>query len=156
MALANNKAFLGGLAGAAALAAGLIMPFEGKHLRAYLDPPGIPTICYGHTGGVKIGDRATDTQCEEYLAKDLATANSAIDRLVKVPLKPQTRAALISFTFNTGQGNLARSTLLRKLNSGDIAGACNELPKWVYAGGVKLRGLVKRRAAEREMCLKGA
>jgi lysozyme len=146
----------GGLVGVLALAASLLMPFEGKHLVAYLDPPGIPTICWGHTKGVKLGQVANDAQCVEYLKEDLAVADGAVSRLVTVPLADETRAALISFTLNTGQGNLARSTLLRKLNAGDIVGACNELSKWVYARGVKLRGLVLRRAAEREMCMKGA
>lgn len=151
----NPRIVLGGLTGALALAASLLMPFEGKHNTTYLDPPGVPTICWGHTVAVKLGQSATDQQCTQYLKADLAIADAAVSRLVKVPLKDETRAALISFTLNTGQGNLARSSLLRKLNAGDIVGACNELPKWVYAGGVKLRGLVLRRAAERDMCLKG-
>lgn len=151
-----RKATIGGLTGAVALAAYLLMPFEGKHLTAYLDPPGIPTICYGHTKGVKLGDRATDAQCTEYLKEDLAVADAAVTRLVKVKITQETRAALISFVYNTGEGNFARSTLLRKLNAGDVRGACNELPRWVYAKGVKLNGLVRRREAEREMCLRGA
>lgn len=151
----DARIVLGSLTGALALAAGLLMPFEGKHLLAYLDPPGIPTICWGHTKGVTLGQVATDQQCVRFLKEDLAVADAAVSRLVKVPLANETRAALISFTLNTGQGNLARSTLLRKMNVGDIVGACNELPKWIYAKGVKLRGLVLRRAAERDMCLKG-
>lgn len=151
-----RKAAAGSLAGVLALAAALLMPFEGKHLAAYLDPPGIPTICWGHTGGVKMGDTATDAECMVYLQQDLAVADAAVSRLVKINIAPETRAALISFVYNTGEGNFAKSTLLKKLNAGDVRGACDELQRWVYAKGVKLNGLVKRRAAEREMCLRGA
>jgi lysozyme len=71
-------------------------------------------------------------------------------------LAQPTYDAIVSFTFNVGEGNLRRSTLLRKLNAGDIVGACNELPRWNKAGGRVLPGLVKRRAEERALCLEGA
>lgn len=147
---------LGGMTGALALAAiALVMPFEGKHLIAYLDPPGIPTICYGHTSGVTVGRVATEQECDEYLKEDLGKADRAVLKLVKVPLTDERRAALISFVYNAGEGNFARSSMLRKLNAGDTRGACAELSKWVYAGGKKLQGLVRRRAAERELCERG-
>ena len=78
---------------------------------------------------------------------------SRISAQVALPEPP--RAALASFVYNVGEGNFARSTLLRKLNQGDLRGACHELSRWVYAGGRKLNGLVSRRATERELCLAG-
>jgi lysozyme len=70
--------------------------------------------------------------------------------------QPDTRiAALTSFAYNVGIDNFRKSTLLRKLNAGDIVGACNELPRWNKAKGQVLPGLVKRREAERQLCLKG-
>ena len=62
---------------------------------------------------------------------------------------------MIDFIYNAGEGNFANSTMLKKLNSGDVAGACNELKRWVYSGGQKLAGLVARREAERDLCLRG-
>ncbi len=78
----------------------------------------------------------------------------AVDKALP-KLKPETRAALGSFTYNVGVGAFNSSTLLRKAKSGDLIGACNELTRWVYAGGRKLKGLVIRREAERELCLSG-
>ena len=78
-----------------------------------------------------------------------------VDRRAKVELPEPTRAALASFVYNVGAGNFARSTLLRKLNQGDLRGACHELSRWVYAGGKRLNGLVSRRATEKEICLAG-
>lgn len=138
-------------------ATSLIIPHEGKKNEAYYDPPKIATICYGHTKGVKIGDKATDVECNGYLKEDLRHSNEAVLRLVKVPLNDHVQAAMISFVFNVGEGAFARSTMLKYLNQGRIKEACNELPKWVYATvngkRVVLKGLVKRRAAEREVCL---
>ncbi|HDP4777317.1 lysozyme [Pseudomonas aeruginosa] len=138
--------------GALALAAALVTPFEGRSLVAYLDPVGIPTICEGITAGVRMGDMATPAECDALLKRELQRAVDAVDRQVLVPLPDTRRAALASFVYNVGEGQLARSTLLRKLNAGDVRGACAELSRWVYAGGKKLGGLVRRRAAERELC----
>lgn len=113
---------------------------------------GIPTICEGITAGVRMGDMATPAECDALLERELQRAVDAVDRQVLVPLPDTRRAALASFVYNVGEGQLARSTLLRKLNAGDVRGACAELSRWVYAGGKKLGGLVRRRAAERELC----
>jgi lysozyme len=75
----------------------------------------------------------------------------SVDRLCPVPLSEGQRAALIDFAFNLGAGNLQASTLRKMTNRGDMEGAAREFPKWVYAGGVKLPGLVRRRAAEAEI-----
>ncbi|MFN6817548.1 glycoside hydrolase family protein, partial [Proteus mirabilis] len=75
-----------------------------------------------------------------------------VDILVKVPFDDKTKASLYSFTFNVGTSAFARSTLLKKLNAGDQYGACEEMKRWVYAGGSVWRGLVSRRDAESALC----
>lgn len=136
------------------MAVSVVAYFEGRELIGYLDPVGIPTVCYGHTATAVVGKALTDAECEELLQKDLSWALGAVDKhLPKAP--PATRAALGSFVYNVGTGAFESSTLLRKAKSGDIMGACNELPRWVYAKGKKLNGLVRRREAERELCLEG-
>ncbi len=138
-----------------ALAMPLVIYFEGTKTTAYLDPVAIPTICRGHTGGVKLGQVATPDQCDQLLLQDLLKADAEIKSCVNVPLNDNQRAAFASFTFNAGGGNFCGSTMARKLNAGDYTGACNELPRWVHAGGKVLPGLVKRRAAEQAVCLGG-
>jgi lysozyme len=153
-----KKGGAGALVGAALTAAiALVAPWEGKRNSTYLDIVDVPTICYGHTGPeVKLGQTLSDAKCKDLLSEDLQEANDAINRCVKVPLKPNERAAFVSFTYNLGGGAFCKSTLLRKLNTGDVVGACNEMPKWVNAGGKRVQGLVNRRAAERNVCLGGA
>lgn len=129
--------------------------WEGRSLVAYMDPVGIPTICDGYTHGVKMGDVATPKQCDQLTRQEAAKALAVVDGSVDRQLPAGVRVALTSFVYNVGPGNYQRSTLLRKLRAGDYVGACNELPKWVYAGGRKLRGLERRRQAEKEICLSG-
>lgn len=131
----------------------LIKRFEGLRLEAYRDSVGIPTIGYGHTHGVKMGDVITGAQADAFLREDLQVAELTINTNVKVKLTQGQLDALASFVFNLGSGNFVKSTLLKKLNTGDYAGAADEFGKWVNAGGKKLPGLVNRRAAEREVFL---
>ncbi len=142
-------------ASALALATALVMHFEGYRPVAFLDPVSIPTICYGHTESVHTGQIMTQFQCDIMLKADLGMALATVDRLTTACQPDTRRAALASFTYNAGPGSFARSTILKKLNAGDIIGACNELPKWVRAKGRILPGLVKRRAAERDLCMEG-
>ena len=140
--------------------------FEGLRLEAYDDLApdrklkagdslkGTLTIGYGHTGpDVFVGQTITEADAERFLREDTKEAETAVDRRVKVTLNPYQKAALVSFTYNVGEGNLARSTLLRFLNSGDYMGAANQPPRWRKSKGQVLKGLVRRRAAEREMFL---
>lgn len=148
------------LSGAVAAATIAIMAtfvpwYEGTELQSYQDSAGVWTICTGHTATATPDMTVTKKQCDALLTSDLGQAYAAVDDLVEVPIPILTRAALGSFVFNVGRGAFSDSTLLRKLNAGDIVGACNQLPRWVYAGGKRLRGLVKRRADERELCLAG-
>jgi lysozyme len=144
------------VAGIAALAltiaGGTVTRFEGTRYSAYADAAGVWTICEGHTQGVKPGDTATPEQCTDYRNADLLVASDGVDSCVHVPLSVGERAAFVDFAFNVGVPAFCRSTLTRKLNSGDHAGACQELMRWTYAGGKQLPGLIARRDAERQLC----
>ncbi|MFK3941940.1 lysozyme [Pseudomonas monteilii] len=148
-----NKRIAGyALAATISIAGAVVASFEGLRTKAYLDPIGIPTICYGHTATAKIGDSKTPAECKELLGKDLLIAIQDVESRVKVDMNVERRAGLVSFVYNIGGTKFGSSTLLQKLNAGDTSGACAELSKWVYAGGVKLKGLVARRAKERRLC----
>lgn len=137
---------------AVAIAAPPVMYFEGRELAAYLDIVGVPTICYGSTSGVRLGQTKTDEECQELLRGELGKTVEQVSQLVKVQ-QPATRiAALSSFAYNVGIGAFRKSTLLKKLNAGQIMEACAELDRWIYAGGKPVNGLVKRRAVERALC----
>ncbi|PVE25440.1 lysozyme [Microvirga sp. KLBC 81] len=131
--------------------------FEGLRLKAYLDGGGVPTIGYGHIRGVRMGMTCTKEQAETWLLEDLAQAELAVERGVKVPLTDNQFAALVSFTFNVGTGDpdkpkapkgFLTSTLLKKLNKGGYDAVPEELMKWVNDNGRRVPGLVTRRAAE--------
>jgi lysozyme len=149
MALSNKQR-----AGWCAIAITCVSGFEGLRQTAYADPVGIPTICFGETKGVQLGQRRTLDECKGMLADSLEIADKAVRNCISAPLPDYRRAALVSFTYNVGAANLCTSTLARKMNAGDTAGACDELLRWNRAKGIVLPGLTKRRAAEREMCLK--
>lgn len=156
----SKRLIAGVVAGALALA-GTLLPsksgldtikqHEGVRTSAYLDAVQVPTICYGSTRKVYLGQRATLAQCEERLWEDATYAGRGVAKGVKVKLTQGQYDALVSFVFNLGETKFYKSTLLRKINAGDCAGAGKEFDRWVYAGGRKLRGLVTRRAAERKL-----
>ena len=142
-------------AGATAIAVPLVMLYEGTVLQSYRDPIGIVTACVGHTGPeLRMGQRYTRQQCEDMLYGDLLKHAQALD-CIKQPMTDGQKAAFLSFAFNVGNKAFCDSTLARKANAGDMAGACAELSRWTRAGGRELPGLVKRRAAERELCERG-
>lgn len=136
---------------------GLVMTFEGLVTVAAPDPIGVPTVCYGETIGVKLGDAYSEAQCRAMLAARLPSYELGMAACINDPaaVPDKSYEAFISFTYNVGVGAFCSSTLDRKLNSGDLRGACNELPRWVYAGGNVLPGLVARRAVEQKLCLEG-
>lgn len=140
-------------AGVVSAAVALVAAWEGRSLVAYIDPVGVPTICEGYIHGVKLGDVATPAQCDALTQQEVRRALSAVDASVPRQLPDGVRVALTSFVYNVGPGAYGGSTLLKKLRAGDIEGACRQLPRWVYAGGKKLRGLERRRAAEMQICL---
>lgn len=131
----------------------LIKEFEGLYLRSYLCPAGVWTIGYGTTKGVRLGMKITKEQAEQMLVEELQECEDIVFGAVKVSLNENEFAALVSFVYNVGGGALRKSTLLRKLNAGDRMGAANEFLRWVYGGGRVLKGLVRRREAEKELFL---
>lgn len=138
-----------------ALAITLIAGAEGLRTVAYHDPVGIPTICFGETRGVKIGDTATAAECRRILADRLRDFSGEVDACLRPRVPDETYVAFLSFAYNVGPAAFCRSTLARKANAGDLVGACEELPRWVYARGIRLPGLAKRRQEELALCLRG-
>ena len=129
---------------------------EGYEPAPYKDVVGVWTVCYGHTGkDIIIGKRYTKAECDDLLDKDLAIVARQVDPLIKVPVPVETLGAIYSFVYNVGVGNFRSSTLLKLMNQGDIAGACDQLMRWTYAGGKQWKGLMTRREVEREVCLWG-
>lgn len=138
----------------------LIQSFEGcekavkgsRRFKAYVDPVGVLTIGWGHTnatGRAFTADSAwTRAECDAALREDMVKFERAVRSLTKVPLAQCQFDALVSFAYNCGAGNLKSSTLLRKVNRRDFAGAAREFAKWNKAGGRVLKGLTRRRAAE--------
>lgn len=137
-------------------AAGLvgIANFEGFSDKAYIPVAGdVPTLGFGSTEGVEMGDTITPQKALERLMRDTGKAESAIGRCVKVPLSQGEFDAFTSFAYNIGAEAFCSSTLVKKLNSGDYAGACAELKRWVYVDGRRVQGLVNRREAEYCLCM---
>lgn len=133
----------------------LIKHFEGCSLTGYLDPVGVPTIGYGHTITAQVGAVIDQEWAEKLLRGDLRRFELGIDTMVAVPLTQGQYDALVSFAFNLGLGNLSRSTLLKILNMGNYEAAAKEFPRWNKAGGKVLRGLTRRREAEKQLFLTG-
>lgn len=136
----------------------LIKQFEGCKLTAYQDSVGVWTIGYGWTKPVdgkpiRAGMTIKQETAERLLKTGLVSYESDVSRLVKVGLTQGKFDALVSFTYNLGARSLSTSTLLRKLNAGDYAGAADEFLRWNKAGGKVLNGLTRRREAERDLFL---
>ena len=131
----------------------VVSQFEGKSNKAYLDLVEVPTICYGYTRDVKIGETRTDTECLALLKREVDRVDSVVSNAVRIDLTDNQRAAIISWAYNVGDGNFYRSTLLKELNRGNIVAACNQLSRWVYAKGQRINGFVQRREQERKLCL---
>lgn len=131
----------------------MIAGFEGLRLTAYRCPAGVLTIGYGHTGpDVKPGLVITQQQAENLLAADLARFERGVSEMCAgLSLTQGQFDALVSFAYNLGLGALAGSTLMRLLRAGDVQGAARQFDRWNKAGGKVLPGLVKRRAAERDL-----
>jgi lysozyme len=135
--------------------AGGIIVHEGMVPKAYRDPVGVVTVCAGHTATARMGQVKTPAECSELLRQDTRVAEATVKRLVTVPVTQHQYDALVSFTFNVGSGNLAKSTLLKKLNNHDCVGASTEFLKWDYAKGIKLAGLTTRRIYESKQFITG-
>jgi len=138
----------------------IIKKHEGLRLQAYLCPAGVPTIGYGNTfyedgSRVKMGDRITRDRAEKLLLHVVEAFAVQVDRLITAKINANQRAALVSFAYNVGIGNLQRSTLLRKVNANPNDPSIRiEFMKWTKARGQVLRGLVVRRQDEANLYFK--
>ena len=137
----------------------LVKHYEGFSNEAYRCTASYWTIGYGAIWGIN-GRRVTEdhpnineAQGGQLLKRDLSIAERGVLKQTKVPLTDNQFDALCSFVFNLGSGAFQSSTLRRRLNRGDYEGAANEFPRWVFAGGRKLKGLIKRRSDERLLFL---
>ncbi len=148
------------IAAATAIATALAVPAEGLRQFAYVDPPGVLTVCYGTTGpDVVKGKKYSMDECRQFLDRDMLEAINTVDRC-QPGLPDNVLAAFGDAVYNLGPTiacNKQKSTAARLLASGDIVSACHQLPRWdkarVAGMMVSLPGLTKRRAKEREVCL---
>lgn len=133
----------------------LIKSFEGLRLEAYQDSVNIWTIGYGSTGpDIVKGLKWTQEQADSRLEDDVYKFEKGVEACVKTKINSNQFAALVCFAYNVGIGSLQKSTLLKKINSGDMNGAADEFLRWNKAGGKVLTGLSRRRTAERALFLK--
>lgn len=147
-----------------AAAVALVGAWEGLRTVAYRDPIGIPTVCFGETRGVKMGDRYTVEECQVMLGKGLVEFETGMRRCLKAPdrIPDKSYVAFLSLAYNIGNGAFCKSSIARYANRyadshnlGDLAEACNRIRLYNRAGGKVLRGLVRRREEERKLCLEG-
>ena len=136
----------------------IVKSLEGLELEAYQDSVGVWTIGYGHTSmagppQVYPGMAISEAEAEQILRQDLNLFEGGVEDAVAISTHPDQFSAMVSFSFNVGLGAFRDSTLLRKHNGGDFAGAADEFLRWVYAGGQRLLGLERRRKAERALYL---
>ena len=130
----------------------LIKQFEGVRLEPYKDVGGKLTIGYGHL--IRPGEYfsvLSEQEAEILLRQDLLVAEAIVKKNVKVRLTPHQYSALVSLVFNIGQGHFENSTLLEVLNAGDYAQAAEQFMRWVHVDGTRVKGLVNRRIAEKQM-----
>jgi lysozyme len=152
-----KKKIAGVVTAAVLLAVPIVASFEGLWTTAKPDrlAYGIPTVCYGETEGVKVGDTYTPAECADMLAQKLPRYAEEIAKCIHVPISDKMRASFISFSYNVGTAGFCKSTTARLLNKGDKREACDALMSWNRAGGRIVAGLTNRRNAERKLCLEG-
>jgi lysozyme len=139
----------------AAALVGLVMS-EGYSDKAIIPIPGdVPTIGFGSTQGVKMGDKTTPPQALGRALRDVQKFEGAVKRCVAVPLHQYEYDAYVQLSYNIGGNAFCSSTLVRKLNGSDYPGACAEILRWDRAGGKKIPGLSNRRQAEYKQCMGG-
>lgn len=154
----STKVAGGGLSAAAlGLLITLVGTWEGRSLQAYRDIVGVPTICYGETRGVEMGDVATPAECNTLLAKGLREFSEGIDACLTRPVPDKVRVAFVSLAYNIGVAGFCGSSVVRRANAGLLPQACDAILMWDKAGRPlkPVRGLTLRRQAERELCLEG-
>lgn len=123
-----------------------------------IDPPGVVTVCYGMTNydkpNLKVGDKFTIDQCKKHLLDAIPRYYEQMRKCIHVDMPPHRMAAMVSFTYNVGQGNVCRSSVAKYMNQGRTREACDALLNWTKANGVTLKGLLNRRKFERQWCLR--
>jgi lysozyme len=129
----------------------LIQSFENCELAAYPDGNGVPTIGWGHTAGVKLGDTCTAAQADQWFFTDTGAACRSVTSLVDIAITQSQFDALVSLCFNIGAGHFCSSTLLRVLNAGNLMAAADQFLVWDVIAGQPSPGLQRRRAAERAL-----
>lgn len=133
----------------------LIKQHEGLRLKSYKDVGGVKTIGYGHTGSGASKSKITEQEAEQLLVQDVQDAEQAVADLVNVPLEQNQFDALVSLVFNIGAGAFKNSTLLKKLNAGDVDGATKEFLRWNKVKGRVVSGLTNRRRQEAQLFSSG-
>lgn len=130
-----------------------LVGYESYTSTAVIPIPGdVPTIGFGTTEGVHLGDKTTPPAALARALQDVQKFEGAIKQCVKVPLHQWEYDAYTQLAYNIGSGAFCSSTLVRLLNAGDYAGACAQISRWNRAGGREVRGLTIRRAKERALC----
>lgn len=149
----NSRIVIASLTLSAAAFGGLVA-YEGWCGTACIPVPGdVPTIGFGTTEGVRMGDTITPQKAVQRALQDVAKFEGAVKQCVKVPLHQYEYDSYVQFSYNVGSGAFCGSTLVRKLNAGDYSGACSELLRWDRFQGKPLRGLTLRRQSEYTKCM---
>lgn len=142
-----------GLAAAIALIGG----WEGVRTIAYRDIVGVPTVCFGETRGVKMGDRYTMEECRAMLGDGIVEFEAGMRKCLTRPdaIPERSYVAFLSLSYNIGPKAFCGSSVAKNANAGNVRAACDAIPLWNKAGGRVVQGLVNRRADERRICLSG-
>ena len=127
---------------------------EGIRTVAYKDVVGIPTVCFGETKGVHLGDKYTAEQCKDMLDPRIEEFGAGVDACIHHPLSDTRKAAFVSFAYNAGVSAFCHSGVAREENNHHPAAACKEMLRWNMAGGKVVQGLVNRRKEEFDLCMK--
>jgi lysozyme len=157
--MAASRLRRAGIAAAAllALAVSFIGGKEGLELVAYRDIVGVPTVCFGETRGVHMGDRYTIEECRTMLGDGLEEFATGMEACLRAPdtLPGKSYVAFLSAAYNIGRKAFCGSSMARRWNAGNLAGACDALLLWNKAAGKVIAGLTRRRQEERALCLEG-
>ena len=145
-----KKAMIGAAVASIAIATPLLSRLEGIDTKPRYDVGGVLTVCRGETN-VEMREY-TVKECDELLAARIPEYYNAAMAHVDVEIPITMAASITSFTYNVGPSAFGRSTMLRKINSGDLWGACDELDRWVYVSKMWVKGLANRRDAEKRLC----
>lgn len=156
MSLGKKLGVGAAVAAAVAIATPMVAKHEGYSDKVYRDPVGIKTYCYGETENPQPGRLYSKEFCQDLLTKRVGFYVYGVREVVpaNVYMTPSELAAWGSFSYNVGLAAFKGSTAAKLLAQGKHVQACNELPKWVFAGGKRLPGLVTRRKVEQALCLR--